>query len=143
MGEDIAKWWAAEYPRLYGKPLPPLAGGVTYFDGETFPDLPTTTLDNCGYTSNDVRGNAFFASCHDGIVYDDAELFPALYAEYKDLALGVVIAHEWGHAIQGRTEWPKSSVTTEVQADCFAGAWLRSGADDFGSKKERSHASMS
>ena len=40
--------------------------------------------------------------------------------------LGVVLAHEWGHAIQGRQDalgrqYP--TYNTEQQADCFAGAW--------------------
>jgi hypothetical protein len=53
------------------------------------------------------------------------------YRPYSDgqptgqLLVGVVLAHEYGHAIQtrlGLTDQP--TVVVEQQADCFAGAWL-------------------
>ena len=40
--------------------------------------------------------------------------------------IGIVLAHEYGHAIQQRSGVLRQNlptVTTEQQADCFAGAW--------------------
>ncbi|WP_433714997.1 neutral zinc metallopeptidase [Nocardia sp. CA-084685] len=34
-----------------------------------------------------------------------------------------MLAHEWGHAIQTRANFQGLTVTQEIQADCFAGAW--------------------
>jgi hypothetical protein len=41
----------------------------------------------------------------------------------------MVMAHEYGHAVQARTGSPDSSIATETQADCYAGAWTRWVAD--------------
>lgn len=125
MGADVQSWWEKEFPRVFGKPLEPLAGGVLYSNGVSIPNITAKALE-CGVSSVEVAGNAFYSSCYDGIVYDDSELFQEQYIAYGDLALGVIVAHEWGHAVQARTGWPANSVTVESQADCFAGAWLAS-----------------
>lgn len=41
-----------------------------------------------------------------------------------------VVAHEWGHAIQNRLNVELQEVSTELQADCLAGAELQGAADD-------------
>jgi predicted metalloprotease len=61
---------------------------------------------------------------------------PEWFMEYQlenvgDFAVVVILAHEWGHAIQNiysgaRFEF---SILTELQADCFAGAYTRHAAD--------------
>ena len=48
----------------------------------------------------------------------------------------MVLAHEWGHAIQKRTRLPSNrTIVVETQADCYAGAWtqyaLKGGAPHF------------
>ena len=50
---------------------------------------------------------------------------PDLADRYGSFTVAVVIAHEWGHAIQDRAAFAGASVTTELQADCFAGAWVK------------------
>jgi predicted metalloprotease len=40
------------------------------------------------------------------------------------------LAHEWGHAIQGRSNFTARTVTKDLQADCFAGAWAKHAKDD-------------
>ena len=40
------------------------------------------------------------------------------------------MAHEWGHAIQARSNFTARTVTRELQADCFAGAWSKHAQDD-------------
>lgn len=67
---------------------------------------------------------------------DHTIYLPVWFMEYEleavgDFAVAVILAHEWGHAIQSqwddaRTEF---SILTELQADCFAGAWARHAAD--------------
>src|SRR6185312_8606822 len=52
-------------------------------------------------------------------------LIPQLYDSYGALLVGVVIAHEYGHAIQARLGLTSApSVVLEQQADCFAGSWM-------------------
>jgi predicted metalloprotease len=51
-------------------------------------------------------------------------LIPQLNAEFGPLLVGVVMAHEYGHAIQSRLGgMDQPTVVLEQQADCFAGAW--------------------
>ncbi len=52
-----------------------------------------------------------------------------LRAEFGELTLGIVMAHEMGHAVQARVGMDGRTVTLEQQADCFAGAWVRSVVD--------------
>ena len=59
------------------------------------------------------------------IAYDDVSLFPSLHHAFGGLAVPLVLAHEWGHAIQDRAQNArKPTILKELQADCFAGSWL-------------------
>ena len=44
------------------------------------------------------------------------------YERIGDAWVYLIIAHEWGHAIQARLRADQVSVAAELQADCFAGA---------------------
>ena len=83
----------------------------------------------------------------DATVYLDKTFFqtmlPQLGAKGGDAAEAYVIAHEYGHHIQnltgsmgkvqqqGQTAGPNSpAVRLELQADCYAGVWLRYAAGD-------------
>ena len=46
------------------------------------------------------------------------------YEQIGDAWVYLIIAHEWGHAIQARLERDRVSVQAELQADCLAGASL-------------------
>jgi len=48
------------------------------------------------------------------------------YVGAGDFAAAFVLAHEFGHAMQARLPQKEPlGVLTELQADCFAGAWAR------------------
>ena len=49
---------------------------------------------------------------------------PDLAQQYGEFTVAVVLAHEWGHAIQARAGIDEPTVILELQADCFAGAWV-------------------
>ena len=55
---------------------------------------------------------------------------PSCRAKYGDFVIPVVLAHEWGHAVQARSNFTARTVTKELQADCFAGAWSKHAQDD-------------
>ncbi|MEV0600358.1 hypothetical protein AB0I82_13820 [Streptomyces sp. NPDC050315] len=68
-----------------------------------------------------VPSNAFYCPAEDFIAWD-AQLMRDGYA-LGDAWVYLVIAHEWGHAVQQRVAG-LSTVAQELQADCLAGATL-------------------
>jgi predicted metalloprotease len=117
---DLEQWWSTELPDEYGTAYKKLRGGV-------FAYRSTSTVPQCGFQRLPYRviaNNAFFCPESDFVAWDDEQLFPELRDEYGEFLLAVVLAHEWGHAIQERLDllWLET-IVTEQQADCFAGAW--------------------
>jgi predicted metalloprotease len=79
-----------------------------------------------------VQENAFYCPAEDFVAWDDEKLFPRLSEEYGNFVLSIVLAHEWGHAIQKRQNKLDymETIISEQQADCLAGAWAgRLGTD--------------
>lgn len=114
---DLQNFWGTEFPKLYGKEYTPVTGGffaVTPSSG----DLPP-----CAAEASDVAGNAFYCPKADNVAWDAEGLLPDLRKRFGDFVIPVVLAHEWGHAVQARADFDGATVTKEIQADCFAGAW--------------------
>lgn len=102
---------------------------LTVVDGQT----PT----QCGTASNAV--GPFYCPPEQG-VYIDPSFFQLMQQQFGasagNLAQLYIVGHEWGHHIQNITgvmdKYPNNgtgpesnSVRTELQADCYAGAWLK------------------
>lgn len=118
---DLARYWDATFKTLYGRTLP---GGLTFHAGT--PDTPPPSCGSPGRRSyRGVAGNAFYCGYGDFIAWDDASLFPSLAQRRGEVALALVLAHEVGHAVQARARVRLPSIYQELQADCFAGAWLK------------------
>jgi predicted metalloprotease len=116
---DIQKYWTEEFPKLYdGKEYAPLTGGFYAVDGQSSDDQ--TPCGQVGY-------NAFYCPQKDLVAWDAVGLLPDLQKAFGDFAVQLVLAHEWGHAIQAskRANFDAKSVVLETQADCFAGAWAK------------------
>jgi predicted metalloprotease len=114
---DLQAFWSAEFPKLYGHGYPPVKGGfyaVTPSSGQLAP---------CAQVADDIAGNAFYCSKADDVAWDVEGLLPDLRKRFGDFVIPVVLAHEWGHAIQARSNFQGPTVVKEIQADCFAGAW--------------------
>jgi uncharacterized protein len=75
-----------------------------------------------------VAFNAFYCPSQDFLAWDE-NLMAAGYKEIGDAWVYLIIAHEWGHAIQARLQADQVSVAAELQADCLAGATLFGAAD--------------
>jgi predicted metalloprotease len=131
---DLDGFWAQAYPRFFGEEYTPLAGGYFSVDSEALDEhaYPGTGIGCEGsYTApEDVAGNAFYDPECDVIAYDRA-LLQELSDDYGRFLVPVVMAHEFGHAMQGRFGYAESgrSILDETQADCLAGAWTRWVAD--------------
>lgn len=122
---SLDTYWAAELPNL----------GVDYHSTEVV--LFTGQIDTgCGGATSAV--GPFYCPA-DEIIYLDTDFYDELVTRFGasggSLAQMYVVAHEWGHHIQNITgimnglnlqdTGPSSdAVRLEVQADCFAGAWV-------------------
>lgn len=102
--------------------------GFVLVDGET--STP------CGTASNAVGP---FYCPSDRTIYIDTSFWQVLRSDFDanagPLAQMYVVAHEWGHHVQNlegtlaahqssQTGAASDSVRTELQADCYAGAWV-------------------
>jgi predicted metalloprotease len=124
---DIQASWNEEYPRLYGEPFTPLAGGIFAAYPERTGQIPGCGSSNTSYQEVSDYG-AFYCPDGDFMVYDDGELgvIYDLANTFSPSVVAVVMAHEFGHAIQERVgdlDRDVPTVYTEQQADCFSGAW--------------------
>jgi predicted metalloprotease len=116
---DVERFWAATYPALAdGAAFRPVQGGYHPY---TRTDPPPA----CGEEPAEYQPNAFYCPAGDFIAWDADQLIPQLQSEFGPLLVGVVMAHEYGHAVQARLKiTEQATVVLEQQADCFAGAWV-------------------
>ena len=123
---DIQEFWSQRFPQLYdGKPYVPVPEDRVFAAGQPGVRLPT--CDGRQVMDKDWQGNAFYCAGGNYIAYDARPfgLISSLSSEFGDAAVGAVLAHEWGHAVQdraGNTRVP--TIYAELQADCFSGAWV-------------------
>lgn len=133
--EAVQDFWTRAYPDTYGEPFEELAGGFWTYG----PDTPSTDLPPCqdivGY--DDIAQNAFYCPDADLIAWDSDALIAPHIDEFGEFGAAIIMAHEMGHAVQGRTGDIDTlpGIISELQADCFAGAWIADvvdgGSDDF------------
>ena len=117
---DLEEFWKFAYPDTFEGDFEPVKDLVSWdsdaWDG-TFCDETTEGLVNAGYCEQDNT-----------IGWDRTVLMPALRQANGDMAITMVLAHEYGHAIQKlATINPKGvpTLVTEQQADCLAGVYVR------------------
>ena len=111
-------FWKQAFPDAFGRSYrsPRVQGG---YRGENGP--------SCG-GQRSVAFNAFYCPNEDFLAWDE-NLMAAGYRQIGDAWVYLIIAHEWGHAIQARLQRDQVSVAAELQADCLAGATLFGAAD--------------
>ncbi|HET6530533.1 MAG TPA: neutral zinc metallopeptidase [Actinoplanes sp.] len=116
---DVERFWTTAFPSISdGADFKPVSGG---FYPYTRNDPPPP----CGGQRSEYQPNAFYCPPDDFIAWDAQTLIPQLQEDFGPLLVGVVMAHEYGHAVQQRLRQPdQPTVVLEQQADCFAGAWV-------------------
>jgi predicted metalloprotease len=124
---DLQDFWTAQFPDAFGDRFQPLQGGFFSVDPGNIDRRVYPNGVGCGSDPRDVENNAFYCQARgepnsDSISYDRAFL-AELADQFGDFIPDLVMAHEFGHAVQARVGSPRSSIATETQADCFAGAW--------------------
>lgn len=133
--DDLNRYWAEQLPETYGVDYSELRHGVIpYSQVDDPPDCGPEVL-----TYEDMANNAFYCppqlvpqdtrevESGDYIAYDSQSLFPTIAERFGGAGVAAIMAHEWGHAIQNRGQVAVGQIIElELQADCFAGAWLSS-----------------
>jgi uncharacterized protein len=112
-------FWRSRFPQLFGREYTPprVEGGYIGEDGPPCAGQPS------------VPFNAVYCPAGDFLAWDE-NLMAAGYQQIGDAWVYLIIAHEWGHAIQARLDRSLVSVSAELQADCLAGATLQGAAQD-------------
>lgn len=129
--KDIQEYWTEEMPKVFGIEYDRIPNSrIVPYDQNTA-DGDFGECSDPADTYADNANNAFYCVLDDFVRYDNGTLFPDLYSQYGNnvFALGAVMAHEWGHAIQARfltfDEFTgAATILKEQQADCFTGAWV-------------------
>lgn len=116
---DVERFWATAFPALSdGERFQPVRGGYHPYTRRNPPPA-------CGDEPTQYQPNAFYCPAGDFIAWDAETLIPRLHDEFGPLLVGVVMAHEYGHAVQARLRVTgQPTVVLEQQADCYAGAWV-------------------
>jgi predicted metalloprotease len=117
--ESLEAFWAIVYPELFGGAWDPIDTAVPYFPsaGE-FPACGGFTSDASFY-----EGNVFYCPPDDFVAWDEEQLFPGLYTEIGDFALGLVLATQWHEAVQHKAGLDTDGVPATLQRDCLTGVW--------------------
>ena len=122
---DLEEFWKFAYPDTFDGELTPIKALYSWdsddYDGEF-----------CGDTTEGLV-NAGFCEKDNTIGWDRTVLMPSLRRAYGDMAITMVLAHEYGHALQKQATLNPKGVPTlvaEQQADCLAGVYMRWVAED-------------
>ncbi|WP_459955981.1 neutral zinc metallopeptidase [Nocardia sp. IFM 10818] len=121
--EDIETYWQGEYSKD--------------FDGDFLRVTKLLSWSAKAPRSQDVQFceestyrlvNAAYCSLDHSIGWDRSVLLPAVQETFGKMSVVMVLAHEYGHAIQSIAKIVTRKTPTlvkEQQADCFAGAFIR------------------
>ena len=128
---SLEAYWSQEAPEL----------GLDYAGPQDFVLFDQATTTGCGNASS---ATGPFYCPPDQMIYIDVSFYDELRGRFGSsggpLAEMYVVAHEWGHHVQnlagilersqdGQTGPTSNAVRTELQADCFAGAWAANASE--------------
>ncbi|MEE8498687.1 MAG: neutral zinc metallopeptidase [Acidimicrobiia bacterium] len=117
--DALEVFWTIVYPEVFGTAWIPVSGTVPYRPSSgVFPSCAGNTLDRAFY-----EGNAFYCAADDYVAWDDEVLFPDLYVQIGDFAIGLILANEWGRAVQSRAGLDIHTPAAQLQVDCLTGVW--------------------
>ncbi len=118
--EEIEAFWGDEFATVSRGDFERVTGGF-------IPYGPNREVPSCGQpqTYEDIARNAFYCPLTDVIAWDTDNLTGTLLEQFGPFSLVIVMAHEYGHAVQfrGALDTSLPTIAFEQQADCFAGAF--------------------
>jgi len=99
---DVQNFWTQAMPDVYGQQYEAIPSDRVFAYSQS---NPPPNCDDAGQTKapyDEVAGNAFYCSNGDFVAYDEQGLLPKLRDHFGEFAVGLVFAHELGHAVQAR-----------------------------------------
>ncbi|MCM6776145.1 metallopeptidase [Nocardia sp. CDC159] len=121
--DDIQTYWRGEYHREFEGEFVP----VTKLFSWTAKAPRTQETQFCKETTYHLV-NAAYCRLDNTIGWDRGVLLPMMQESFGKMAVVMVLAHEYGHAIQTMSRIVSAKdevIVKEQQADCFAGAFIR------------------
>ena len=117
---DIEEYWQGAYGEVFPGTFKPVSQLVSW-DADGYEGT---------FCEEDTSGlvNAAFCPLDNTIGWDRGVLLPALRRANGDMAITMVLAHEYGHSVQKQARINKrgtSVLVAEQQADCLAGTYMR------------------
>ncbi|MVU78891.1 metallopeptidase [Nocardia sp. ET3-3] len=125
--DDIQTYWQGEFPAEFGGTFAP----VNKFISWNAKTPRSQSGQFCGESSYRLV-NAAYCRLDGSVGWDRGVLLPAVADEFGKMSVVMVLAHEYGHAIQEMAKIVSRRTPTivkEQQADCFAGAFIRNVAE--------------
>ncbi|WP_280243126.1 metallopeptidase [Nocardia abscessus] len=120
---DVQDFWTARYPEYFPGTFKPVTRYISW-DAKA---PKTQSIKFCKSDTYQVVNAAYCGGDHT-IGWDRGVLLPKLVQKYGEMAVVMVLAHEYGHAIQGQAKlagFLTPPLVQEQQADCLAGVFLR------------------
>jgi hypothetical protein len=117
-------FWSARVRPSDGSPYAGVSVVQPYRTGER-PDIA------CDTTAEQSAGNAAYCALDHALVYD-LDWLRSLYRQVGPAAPVTLLAHEFGHHIGALQGSAVLSVRRELQADCYAGMFIRALVDNGG-----------
>lgn len=120
---DIEEFWTENYSATFPGRFRPVSELVSW-DGDA---AERDSIEFCGISTHELV-NAAYCGTDATIGWDRGVLLPELVEQFGELAVVMVLAHEYGHALQipaGIATEDSPGLVTEQQADCLAGVFLR------------------
>lgn len=120
---DIGEFWKTEYAKTFPGTFELVNRFVSW-------DATAAKTDAMPFCFNDTYRlvNAAYCALERSIGWDRGVLFPELIDRYGEMSVVMVLAHEYGHALQGQAKiagFFTPALVKEQQADCLAGVFLR------------------
>ncbi|MGA5545790.1 neutral zinc metallopeptidase [Mycobacterium sp. NPDC051198] len=117
---DLEEYWSDAYSEAFEGEFQPVRALISW-DAESF---------DGGFCGMETYGlvNAAFCKPDRTIGWDRGVLMPGLRQQNGDMGAVMVLAHEYGHAIQqqaGLVNRKTPTLVAEQQADCLAGSYMR------------------
>lgn len=117
---DLEEFWSGAYSEAFDGEFQPVRALISW-DAESF---------DGGFCGMETYGlvNAAFCKPDRTIGWDRGVLMPGLRKQNGDMGAVMVLAHEYGHAIQqqaGLINRKTPTLVAEQQADCLAGTYMR------------------